>query len=150
MQFPAEGFSAWFPCSPTRTVSKANTPFGQIEVITYQVEVDGFNYAAAYVNYEKLVAESVFDVAKNVILDGAKRSVTRGQPVTDPASRAIRRGEMEGSEIIAFGVEKKLVGRVWLAKRITYQMVVLAPKTLSAERDAMVTQFLDSFALAGR
>lgn len=139
-----ESFSAWFPCAPTRTIRTANAvPFGEIQIVTYETTVDGVSYAAAYVNYADKLPAAAFDMARTIILDGAKRSVVRGQPVQNPVYTDLKSGEQLGVEINAAGTEKRLRARVWLAKPITYQLLVLMPSTQTDQ--TAITRFLESF-----
>ncbi len=144
--FAAEGFSAWFPCSPERVIRKANAvPFGEIQIITYQTTVDGVDYAAAYVNYADKLPAAAFDLAKVLVLDGAKRSLVRGQPVANPVYKDVTLGALSGAEVNAEGVEKALRGRVWVARQVTYQMVALYPKGYVDQ--ARIAKFIESFAV---
>jgi len=144
--FAAEGFSAWFPCAPERVIRKANAvPFGEIQIITYQTTVDGVDYAAAYVNYADKLPAAAFDLAKVLVLDGAKRSLVRGQPVTNPVYKDVTLGALSGVEVNAEGAEKALRGRVWVARQVTYQMVALYPKGYADQE--RITKFIEAFAV---
>jgi hypothetical protein len=134
-----------FPCAPLHTVRKANAvPFGEIEIVSEEVNVDGVDYAAAYVNYADKLPAAAFDVAQGIILDGAKRAVLRGQPVQNPVYKTLKLGDIPGVEITAEGDEKRLRARVWLVRQTTFQLIVLYPNTLTDE--AAIDAFLESFA----
>jgi len=137
-------FSVEFPCTPTHVVRKANAvPFGEIEIVSEEVNLDGAEFAAAYVNYADKLPAAAFDVVQGIILDGAKRAVTRGQPVQNPAYKDFKLGNIPGVEVTAEGSEKRLRGKIWLVRQTSYQLVILYPKTLTDE--TAIDRFLDSF-----
>ncbi len=141
--FDLEGFSAWFPCPPVHLATTASTPFGQIDIITYEAEKDGVNYAVAYVDYAHLIPAGVIGVARGIILDGAQRAALRGQPVENPVVTDITLGDNPGQSISAQGKEKKLRARNYMIHSATYQVAALAPLALTDE--SLIYQFLDSF-----
>jgi hypothetical protein len=118
-------------------------PFGDIEIISYEAEAGGVSYAAAYVNYSEKLPAAAFDLARSIVLDGAKRSLVRGQPVQNPVFTATQAGTLSGALVAAQGPDKKLRGGVWLAKQVTYQLLALAPNSLSDE--TAIDRFMNSF-----
>lgn len=142
--FRAEGFRVWFPCPPNRIVRSANAvPFGEIEIVSYEAEADGVQYAAAFVNYADKLPAAAFDLARGIVLDGAKRSLVRSQPVQNPVFTDAMQSGLSGALVRAAGPEKKLRGAVWLARQVTYQLIALAPVGLADE--APLDHFISTF-----
>jgi hypothetical protein len=143
----ADSYNISFPCAPVRTTRKANAvPFGEIEIVSEEVNIDGVDYAAAYVDYADKVPAVAFEVARGIVLDGAKRAVLRGQPVQNPTYTDLKMGDFPGVAITAEGDEKRLRARIWLVRQTTYQLIVLYPKTYTDE--AAIDAFLTSFIAA--
>lgn len=139
-----EGFSAAFPCLPTRTTAAANTPFGKIEVVTYEAAYDDANYAVSFVDYGSLVpGGDLPPVLVSFILDGARRGVLRSAGMNEPTITDIQTGEYVGQAIRAENAEKTLHGRIYIVGQTTYQIVIVTRKDRPA--DDAVSRYLDSF-----
>jgi hypothetical protein len=146
---PQDGFSAAFPCTPSRSTATASTPFGKIEVVTYEAAADGINYAVSFVDYSALMpGDELPPLLVNFILDGARRGVLRSAGMGAPTTTDIKVGEYIGQAISAENDEKILRGRITIVGESTYQIVIVTPKARAA--DTLVNAFLDSFQVMPR
>jgi hypothetical protein len=145
----AEGFAAAFPCAPVRTTSTASTPFGNIQIVTYEAEHEGLNYAVSFVDYATLVPSGDLpDLLVTFILDGAKRGVLRSAKMADPTFEPITLGGYRGEAMSASDDTKVLRAHVYIVGNATYQIVSIVPK--SHADPSVAAAFLDSFRVLER
>jgi hypothetical protein len=138
-------FRAAFPCTPVRSSSSANTPFGKISIIRHETEANGTNYAVSFVDYASLVPGGELpDLLVSFILDGAKRGVLRDSGMENPTYADIRLADKySGQSISASNAEKTLRAHVVIVGKATYQIVIVTPNALADQ--PLVDDFLRSF-----
>jgi hypothetical protein len=144
-----DGFAAAFPCTPIRSTSTANTPFGNFTIVRYESEADGINYAVSFVDYANLVPGGELPgLVLDFIIDGAKRGVLRSADMDNPTYADIKLGDYVGESIHASNVEKTLRGNVYIVGKSTYQIVLTVPNDYRDPNAA--DKFLASFRVIER